>query len=311
MARAQNPRLGIWLMISASAVFAMQDAMSRHLAGASNVYMVVAIRFWVMALVVIALAARGNGGLRAAVRSQRPLLQLVRGVLLIAEIVVTIEAFVKLGLIETHAVFVCHPLLATTLSVVILGERVGWRRWLAVLVGFAGVLVILQPGGQVFSLWSLVPFVAAFMFALYGVLTRLVGRSDPASVSFFWLGTVGAIAITPLGIWHWESLSPPDWALMALLCVAAMVSHWLLIRAYEVAEASEVQPFAYFQLPFVALLGFLLFDETLRVEVPVGAAMVVGAGLFTFWRQRVRERQAARADSAIPAAVPDPAGPGT
>jgi len=309
MARAQNSRLGIWLMITACAVFAVQDAMSRHLAEAANVYMIVAIRFWVMAVVVIVLAARGQGGLRAAARSSRPLLQILRGVLLISEIVVTVEAFVKLGLIETHAVFVCYPLLATMLSVIVLGERVGWRRWLAVLVGFAGVLVILRPGGQIFSWWSLVPFAAALMFALYGVLTRLAGQSDPASVSFFWLGTVGAVVITPFGLYWWQELSPGDWALMAVLCVAAMLSHWLLIRAYEVAEASEIQPFAYFQLPFVALLGFVLFSETLRPEVPVGAAMVVGAGLFTFWRQRVRERQLALARHGDAAAA-GPAGTG-
>jgi drug/metabolite transporter (DMT)-like permease len=109
--------------------------------------------------------------------------------------------------------------------------------------------------------------------------------------SFFWTGVVGAIAITPFGLTHWQSMSAGDWGLMAALCCTAVLGHWLLIKAYDLAEASAIQPFAYFQLPFVSLLGFLLFSETLRLNVLIGAAIVVGAGLFTLWRQRLREKQ--------------------
>jgi len=290
-ATVQNTRLGIWLMIATTVVFAVQDGISRHLATEYNVLMVVMIRFWFFAAFVMALAARGEGGIRAAARSRFPVLQVVRGVLLVAEVCVMVVAFVKLGLVESHAVFICYPLMVAALSGPVLGERVGWRRWSAILIGFLGVLIILQPGFTVFSPWALVPLLSAFMFAVYGLLTRYVARGDSASVSFFWTGTAGAAAMTLAGVWFWEPMTLPDWGWMATLCCTAIVGHWLLIRAFAVAEASAIQPFAYLQLVWASGIGLLVFDETLRTNVAVGAALVVAAGIFTLWRQRVRARQ--------------------
>lgn len=290
-ATVQNTRLGIWLMIATTVVFAVQDGISRHLATEYNVLMVVMIRFWFFAAFVMALAARGEGGIRAAARSRFPVLQVVRGVLLVAEVCVMVVAFVKLGLVESHAVFICYPLMVAALSGPVLGERVGWRRWSAILIGFLGVLIILQPGFTVFSPWALVPLLSAFMFAVYGLLTRYVARGDSASVSFFWTGTAGAAAMTLAGVWFWEPMTLPDWGWMATLCCTAIIGHWLLIRAFAVAEASAIQPFAYLQLVWASGIGLLVFDETLRTNVAVGAALVVAAGIFTLWRQRVRARQ--------------------
>mgnify|MGYP000263993653 CR=1 FL=1 len=286
----QNTRLGIWLMVATTLVFAAQDGISRHLAGEYNVLMVVMIRYWFFAAFVMALASRADGGLRAAVRTKYPKLQVFRGLLLIAEICVMVAGFVILGLVESHAVFACYPLLVAALSGPILGERVGWRRWAAIGVGFVGVLIMLQPGSGVFSVWLLVPLASATMFALYSLLTRYVARGDAASVSFFWTGVVGAAGMTVVGIWFWEPMTAPDWGWMALLCCSAALGHWLLIRAYEVAEASAVQPFAYLQLVFASGMGMVVFDEDLRTNVAIGAALVVAAGLFTLWRQRVKAR---------------------
>lgn len=291
MSAVQNTRLGIWLMIATTLVFATQDALSRHLGTTYNVWMVVMVRFWFTAAFVIVLAARAPGGLRAAVASRKPKTQIFRSVLLALEICVMVAGFVLLGLVETHAVFATYPLLVAALSGPVLGEKVGWRRWLAIGIGFVGVLIILEPGSAVFSPAALVPLLAAVMFALYGLLTRYVSRHDPASVSFFWTGTVGAVVMTAIGIWHWQNMTPADWAWMGALCCAAALSHWLLIRAYEVAEASAIQPFAYLQLVWASTLGLVLFGETLRSNVVIGAGVVVAAGLFTLWRQRVRAAQ--------------------
>lgn len=288
----QNNRLGAWLMIATSLVFALQDGISRHLAENYNVYMVVMIRFWFFAAFVMVLAARKPGGIRAATRSRFPLVQITRGVLLAAEVCVMVTAFTLLGLVESHAVFTSYPLLVAALSGPVLGEKVGWRRWSAIGVGFVGVLVILQPGVRVFSPTAVIPLVAAAMFALYGLLTRFVARGDSASVSFFWTGITGAAAMTPVGLLYWQTMSLADWGWMAVLCCTAATGHWLMIRSLEVAEASAVQPFAYFQLVFVAVLGLTLFDEVLRPNVAIGAAIVVAAGLFTLWRQRVRAKAA-------------------
>jgi drug/metabolite transporter (DMT)-like permease len=296
MTTPQNTRLGIWLMIATTFVFAAQDGISRHLAAEYNVMMVVMIRFWFFALFAIAMAARAPGGIRAATSSAFPWLQAARGLILVAEICVMVVGFVRLGLIEAHAVFTCYPLLVAALSGPILGERVGWRRWTAILVGLVGVLIILQPGFAVFSPWALVPLLAASLFALYSLLTRYVARKDEASVSFFWTGTVGALAMTVVGIWSWEVMSLPDWGWMIALCGMAVLGHWLLIKSYAVAEASAVQPFAYLQLVFASAIGLFVFGETLRLNVIFGASIVVAAGIFTLWRQRVKEK-AAKSDA--------------
>lgn len=183
-------------------------------------------------------------------------------------------------------VFAAYPLLIAALSGPVLGESVGWRRWSAIGVGFVGVLIILQPGLGVFQPEAVVPLIAALMFALYGLLTRYAARQDSATTSFFWTGTVGSVAMTVVGMWYWQAMSGPDWGWMALLCISGALGHFLLIKCYEVAEASAVQPFAYLQLVFAAILGISLFGETIRWNVALGAVIVVFAGLFTLWRER-------------------------
>jgi drug/metabolite transporter (DMT)-like permease len=283
---AQDNRRGILLMILTTFIFAMQDGISRHLAGNYNVLLIVMIRYWFFAAFVIAVGVRRAGSVRAAAATEMPWLQAFRGVLLAAEVCVTVLAFVMLGLVETHAVFAVYPLLVTAFAGPVLGEHAGWRRWAASAVGFAGVLVILRPGSEVVDPAAIVPLVAAAMFALYGLLTRYVGRVDSAATSFFWTGTTGAVAMTAVGVWFWEPMSGSDWAWMSVLCVTGAFGHWLLIKVYEVAEASAVQPFAYFQLVFASAMGMLVFGERLEPAVALGAVIIVAAGLFTFARAR-------------------------
>ncbi|MBQ0805292.1 MAG: DMT family transporter [Sulfitobacter sp.] len=285
-AQSNNIPLGITLMVLTTFVFAVQDGLSRHLASEYNVLMVVMIRYWFFAAFVIAIAKRNAGGLRAAAKTSQPVLQTIRGLLLAAEICVMIAAFTILGLVESHAVFTCYPLLVAALSGPILGESVGWRRWLAIGVGFIGVLIILQPGMNVFDPAAVIPLVAAAMFAVYGLLTRYVGRKDKTATSFFWTGVTGSVAMTAAGIWFWEPMIPSDWIYMGLLCITGVTGHWLLIRCYEVAAASAVQPFAYLQLVFASIIGISIFGEDVRTNVAIGAMLIVAAGLFTFWRER-------------------------
>ncbi|MEJ8562885.1 DMT family transporter [Yoonia sp. GPGPB17] len=281
-----NPRLGILLMIATTFVFAVQDGISRHLAENYNVIMIVMIRYWFFAAFVITIATRQSGSIHAAAATKQPILQITRGTLLALEICVMVSAFVLLGLVESHAIFACYPLLIAALSGPVLGEKVGWRRWVAIGIGFIGVLVILQPGYTVFAPAAVVPLAAATLFALYGLLTRYAARQDTTTTSFFWTGTSGAVVMTIAGVWFWEPLTATDWLWMGALCITGAGGHWLLIKTYEVAEASEVQPFAYLQLVFATAIGLLVFGETLRPNVAVGAAIVVAAGLFTLWRAK-------------------------
>ena len=282
----QNERLGILLMIITTIVFASQDGLSKYLATEYNVYMVVMIRYWFFAAFVISVSSQNTGGIKRVAKTKSPILQIFRSLILVAEMCITILAFTLLGLAETHAIFASYPLIIAMLSGPILGEYVGWRRWLAICVGFIGILIILNPGNGIFSPYALVPLAGAILFALYGLLTRYVGQYDNSSTSFFWTGVVGSIAMTIIGLNYWDPVSKSDWSIMLLLSASGVVGHYLLIKCYEVAEASAVQPFAYLQLIWASMIGIIIFGEQITTNVLIGACIIVGAGLFTLWRER-------------------------
>jgi len=282
----QNERLGILLMIITTIVFASQDGLSKYLATEYNVYMVVMIRYWFFAAFVISMSSRRTGGIKRVAKTKSPILQIFRSVILVAEMCITILAFTLLGLAETHAIFASYPLIIAMLSGPILGEYVGWRRWLAISVGFIGILIILNPGNGIFSPYALVPLAGAILFAIYGLLTRYVGQYDDSSTSFYWTGVVGSIAMTVIGLNFWDPVSRSDWSVMLLLSASGVIGHYLLIKCYEVAEASAIQPFAYLQLIWASMIGIIIFGEQITTNVLIGACIIVGAGLFTLWRER-------------------------
>jgi drug/metabolite transporter (DMT)-like permease len=289
-----NARKGLWLMVLTTIIFAAQDGVTKHLTGNYPVAMVVMLRFWFFALGACLIAARRSGGLARALKTAHPRLQAFRGAIVVAQICLSGYAFAQLGLIETHAVMICGPLIIAALSGPVLGEHVGWRRWTAIGVGAIGILIILRPDTTVFTPLALLPLGATLLWAIYVLATRHVSKQDSAMTSFVWTGIAGAIAITGPGLWFWAPMTPGDWGWMFALCCTSILGHYMLIRAYDLAEASALQPLTYLSLVFVSFFGVFLFDEVLRANVVIGATIVVGAGLFTLWRQQVKARQAAR-----------------
>lgn len=286
-----DTKRGIMLMSLTMLIFASQDGISRYLAEEYNVILVVMLRYWFFALFVMTVSARMAGSVKKAAATTQPGLQIFRGLLLAAEVCIMVLAFTLLGLIESMAIFASYPLIVAALSGPILGEKVGPYRWAAIGIGLIGVLVILKPGFGVFSPYALVAVLASAMFALYSLLTRYAARRDTAATSFFWTGVSGAVGMTLGGIWFWEPMSSADYLWMLILCTTGALGHYLLIKTYEVAEASAVQPFAYLQLVFVSIIGMTVFGETLTTNVMIGAAIVISAGIFT----ALRERRARRA----------------
>ncbi len=278
------------LMIATVFVFAVQDGFSRYLAGGYSVLMIVMVRYWVFAAFVMVQAVMKGGGLRNAVRTRHPWLQIARSVLLITEICVMVFAYNRIGLINTHAIFAVCPLLVAGLAMPILGEKVGWRRWTAIVIGMVGVAIILQPDGGVFSLDSLLPLASAFMFALYSLLTRLATRDEPAFISFFWSGIIGCVLMTIVGLPYLTAMVPFDLLMIAVYSFLALFGHYLLIRSYSIAEASALQPFAYLQIVFVTIIAMVVFDEVLHLNVIIGGGIVVLAGLFTVIRSRQKNQ---------------------
>lgn len=267
-------------------IFAVQDGISQYLAREYNVFFIVMVRYWFFALFVVILCSKQPGGLRKAISTKQPFLQVFRGALLALEVIVMITSFTLLGLIESHAIFSIYPLLVAALSGPILKEFVGWKRWSAIFIGFIGVMIILKPSNNVFSLEAIIPLVAALMFALYSLLTRYAARQDTSMTSFFWTGIIGAVVMSIVGSGYWIALKPVDWAWLGLLCILACLAHYLLIKCYELSEASSLQPFAYLQLLFATIIGLWIFSEKLEVHVVMGALLVVLSGLFAIWRER-------------------------
>ena len=284
--KASDPAKGIHFVLLAVTFFALQDGISKHLAESYPVVFFVMIRYWFFAAFVLALASRSPGGIPGATRTRMPVIQVLRGVLLVAQILVIVTSFDIVGLAATHSIFALHPLLATLLAIPVLGEAVGWRRLAAVGVGFAGVLVIMRPGTGVFDPDALIALLAAVMFAVYGVLTRLASRADGSGdAAFFYTGVAGAAAVTLVGPFYWTPMAWADIAWLGLLCFTGMSGHYCLIRALDATEAVRIQPFIYLQMVFAVIIGAVVFGEEIDPWGVAGLALIIGAGLYAIWRE--------------------------
>ncbi|GAA5542773.1 MULTISPECIES: DMT family transporter [Brucella] len=276
---------GYFFTILAVTIFAAQDGISKYLGTHYSPIFITMIRYWVFAIFVILLAMR-SGGIVKVASTKRPFLQITRGVLLAAEIVTFIFGLSRAGMAMAQSVFQGAPLLVTMLSVPFLGEKVGWRRWTAIIIGLCGVLLIINPVNAHFDANILFSVAATFMFAIYAVATRAVSKDDDAMTSFFYTGVGGVVVLTAAGVFYLVPIAPHDWFWMAALCVCGISSHYCLIRAYDILEAGEVQPLTYLQLVIGAFIATLVFHETLTWNVIAGAFIVVGAGLFSMFRER-------------------------
>ncbi len=294
---SRSAQLGIIMMLGSAATFGLQDGFSRLLAENYNVLSVVTIRYWFFMLFVLGFSATREGGIVSVARTSRPALQIFRGILLVTQICTAIYGFTIVGLVGWQVVFASYPLMIAAMSVPFLGERVGWRRWLAIAIGFVGVAIALDPQASLLSPQIILPVLGAVQFALYGILTRIAGRTDSAETSFFWTGVAGAIAMTLVAPFAWNPPVGGDWGWMAALCITGVAGHFLLIKALEQAEASLLQPFAYFGMLVSAAIGHFGFGDPVTPAMLFGAAMIVAAGLFTLARER-RQTQPSKGDEA-------------
>ena len=283
---------GYLFALAATTIFSFQDAVSKHLGDHYPPIFITMIRYWAFAAFCILLASRKPGGLRAAASTKRPVLQIMRGVLLATEIMFVITAFWKAGLVHSTAVLSATPIVVTLLSIPLLGEHVGWRRWSAIIAGLIGVFLILKPdAGGFLDPWLLMPVLCCFMYAGYLIATRLVSRTDSPATSFFYIGVAGAVTATLVGPFFWTDLEGWDKLWMGVLCITGMTGHYLVIRAYELLDASAAQPITYLGLVYAAFFGVLLYGESLTWNIVAGAVIVVAAGLFTVWREYVLRHQ--------------------
>ena len=288
--------LGVGLAILTSLLFAGQDSISKHLADHYAPEFFLAIRFWAfLAFAMVFAAIRAPGGILGALKAPRSIwLQLARGTLIIVEIWIFTYALTYIQLADLMAIFSFSPLLTTALAAIFLGEKVGWRRWVAVGAAVLGVVVILQPGSGVFGVGALLGLLSAFLYSCYTLLTRVTGRTDSIESSLLYFALVGAVAMTPAGlaVWGEQNVAPIDWFWIFVLCCTGIAAHWALTKALSWAPASTLQPFSYIGVAGSILVAVVILGERLETTTLTGVTLIVAAGLYALHRERIRAKEA-------------------
>ena len=285
-----NVLLGIGLMVVTTFMFSTMDGVSRYLAENNNVFTIVTMRYWFVAIIMAISCLLVKDSFKKLLYTKQPFTQFSRGLILSLNNCLVVYTFTLLGLVETHAIIACYPLIVAGLSVPFLGEKFGWRRWTAIFVGFLGVIIILRPTTNVISVGAIYALIGAIMFAVYLILTRYVSRLDTAITSFFWTGIGGSVTMTIISFFIWEDILREDLLWLLIMCLLSASSHFMMVKTLQVAEASVIQPFSYLQLVFGSIIGVTIFSESIDLMIVFGAIIVIGAGLFTAWREYVKKQ---------------------
>ena len=283
---ANQPFRGILLILAATFLFASHDALSKFLSGFYPVVMVVWARYVVHTLLMAGIFLP-QSGLRV-LRSKRPGLQALRALCLLGTSLLFTTGIRYIPLAEATAVNFLAPLLVLALSVPLLGERVTRVQWAAVLVGFCGMLVIVHPGGELFTPAVLFPFGSALCFGLYQILTRIVSEYDSPTTSNFFAGLCNTVLVSLLVPFFWQVPTFTHGLLMLALGTCGMTAHLMLTQAFRHAAPALLAPFGYCQIVFAGLLGFVVFSHTPSPSALLGMLIVCIGGLAAAWLQRRR-----------------------
>ncbi|MEW9837016.1 DMT family transporter [Mesorhizobium marinum] len=283
----RNPRnqvlLGILLMLGGDFMFSLNDAMGKWLVVTLSVGQVVFVRSIGAFLVLGSMIA--HQGPRALLVMDRPWLQFTRAMLAAVETVLFYAAVYYLPLADVMSFYMAGPIYVAALSHLLLGEPVGWRRWAAILVGFCGVLVMLQPTGS-FSLASFYALAGSVAFGLIIILGRMLrGTSDTTLVTWQTIGTLIVGGLLMIG--NWKTPDAVEWSGMLLLGVVACLAHLMIVRALKLAPAALLAPMHYTMLLWAVAFGWAFFGDVPGPRILAGAAIVVLAGMFIFHRQKV------------------------
>lgn len=279
-----NPLKGILLTCLVALIFASMDSLAKFLALAHGVVLVTWVRYFAQTALLSAwlLPRQGLGLLRV----NCPGLQVLRGLSQLGISLFFFSALRFLPLGEATAVQFLAPLLVTLLAMPILGERARPIQWLAVAIGFVGVLIIVRPGGGLLTPAMLLPLGSATCYALYQLLTRRIGSRDPALTSNLVSGVIGLGGMSLLLPWFWEGWPTLPYLLgMLALGSIGVVGHLLMTRAFHYSSPVLLAPFSYLQILFAALLGLLIFAHRPDGGALLGMAVIISAGLLSAWVQ--------------------------
>ncbi|MCP8895205.1 DMT family transporter [Shinella daejeonensis] len=288
---AAAARLGVLTMLVGMLMFALNDVLGKWLVATYSVGQVMLIRS--LAALIILSPFFWRIGWRRLVGVDRPRLHVLRSVLFAAEASGFYFAVAYMPLADVMTYWLAAPIYVAALSPLLLGERVGWRRWAAILVGFAGVVIALEPSRDSFTLPAVIALGGSLAFGGAMVLGRML-RAAPDTTLVFWQVAGAAILA---GVWvvfdpqGWTPVNGVDLGLLGLLGVVAMSAHMLVNRSLKLADASMVVPLQYTMLLWAIVFGWLFFGDLPRAAMLAGAVVIVASGLFIFFReQQLKQR---------------------
>jgi len=274
-------------MCGAVLLFAFSDAAAKYLNGHMDTVQVVWARYmsaFVLALFIVNPIRRPQ-----VMRTSRPWLQLGRSTLLLVSTALNFVALRYLQLDQAVAIIFCTPFIVAALGGPILGERIHWRRWTAIMVGFCGVLLVARPGAGGIHPAALLSVMGAFCYAIYSISTRILSRTDSNETTNFYSNLVGAVAISLAVPLFWTPQTDPK--VIVLMCTMGLFSgmgHYLLIIGHRLAPASVLAPFIYTEIVWMIALGYWVFGDVPNHWTLAGVSVVIASGLYLLYRERVR-----------------------
>ena len=281
---ARNRRIGIAMISVATLCFTALDTTAKWLVVSLPVVQVAWLRFLTHSLLGIAVLAPSYG--MRLFQVNQPGLQLLRGLMLTALTGLNFWALVYLQLDVTGAIQFSTPILIAMLSARWLGERLDGRRWLAILVGFGGVLLIVRPGSHAFHPAIILSLLNAVLYAVFNLLTRRLAASDLPAATQLLSAIVATVVLTPFGLLNWKT--PGSWWMWVLILVMGLlggIGHLMAAQAHRYASAAVLGPFLYQQIIYMSFFGWLVFGHLPDAAVVGGAAIVVVSGLYLLYRE--------------------------
>ena len=278
-------RRGILWMLAAMMMFSGTNALAKLLTEHYPVMQIVWARyFFQLLLLVTFLGPR----LKRVIVTNKLTVQIIRSLLLLGTSVLFFFGLSKVALADISAIMFVAPIVVTALSMPLLGEKVGPRRWMGIAVGFLGALIIIRPGFGMMQMAAIFPFGAACLYALYQISTRFLGRTDNTMTTLLYTASSGTVITSVLAPFFWVTPDATGWMMMAALGVTSNLGHFSMIKAYEAAPVATVAPFAYVNLLWATMFGFILFSELPDVWTISGAMIIAASGLYIFHRENRR-----------------------
>lgn len=284
---AEQPLTGIGLMLLSMAVFGAMDGVSKGLTEHLHPIQIAWGRFFFVALILVPAVLRRPGAFATRQKKRHVL----RGVAMLGSSLFFITSLSELPIAEATAIGFVSPFIITALSIPLLGEHVGVRRWSAVVAGFIGVLVVIRPGTAAFEIAAIYPIASAACWALGIVITRQMQGSEGVLTTILWSTAVGFAILSVVVMPFWRAPTANEWLLLAAMGVLSTLGQVLLIAAFRYAGASLLSPFSYSQMVWATLIGYFAFDQLPDAYTWTGAAIIIASGVYTLHRERVRARE--------------------